>query len=401
MLRVLFCFSLIMLAACNRQRGYDPAIMEHAHALAREHIIVDGHIDVPYRLSHFTEDVSEATFGGDFDYPRAVEGGLNAPFISIYIPSVRQLVPGAPRALADSLIDMVEGWVAHAPDKFAIAKSVADVRAQKEAGLVSLPMGMENGAPVDSLADLEHFYERGIRYITLTHGKDNHISDSSYDSTKTWGGLSPFGKEVVDEMNRLGIIVDISHLTDSSIFQVLRRSKAPVLATHSSVRFFTPGWQRNMSDALIRAMAQRDGVILISFGSSFLKNEYRQHSQALGARIDAYLEENGIDPRSEEGVRYAETERKANPAGTVGDLVDHIDHVVRLVGVDHVGLGSDYDGVTALPAGLEDVSTYPNIVAELIVRGYTDEDIVKILGENALRVWESVERTARELQRAD
>lgn len=401
MLRITLYCSLLVLASCNRQQGYDPAVMERARALTQEHIIVDGHIDVPYRLSHFTEDVSDATFGGDFDYPRAIEGGLNAPFMSIYIPSVRQLVPGAPRALADSLIDMVEGWVNNAPEKFAIATSVADVRAQKGAGLVSLPLGMENGAPIDSLADLEHFYDRGIRYITLTHARDNQISDSSYDSTKTWGGLSPFGEEVVDEMNRLGIIVDVSHLTDSTIFQVLRRSRAPVFASHSSARHFTPGWQRNMSDALIRALAARDGVILISFGSSFLKNEYREQSQALGARIDAYLEENGIDPRSEEGVRYAENERKANLVGTVGDLVDHIDHVTRLVGVDHVGLGSDYDGVTALPAGAEDVSTYPNIVAELIVRGYADEDIAKILGGNALRVWEGVERTARELQGAD
>ncbi len=401
MLRIFLCSSLLVLASCSRQQGYDPAVMERARALTQEHIIVDGHIDVPYRLSHFTEDVSEATFGGDFDYPRAIEGGLNAPFMSIYIPSVRQLVPGAPRALADSLIDMVEGWVTNAPDKFGIATTVADVRAHKEAGLVSLPLGMENGAPIDSLADLLHFYDRGIRYITLTHGRDNQISDSSYDSTKTWGGLSPFGEEVVDEMNRLGIVVDVSHLTDSSIFQVLRRSKAPVFASHSSARHFTPGWQRNMSDALIRALAARDGVILISFGSSFLKNEYREQSQALGARIDAYLEERGIDPRSEEGVRYAESERKSNLVGTVGDLVDHIDHVTRLVGVDHVGLGSDYDGVTALPAGAEDVSTYPNIVAELIVRGYADEDIAKILGENALRVWEGVERAARELQGAD
>ena len=401
MLRTTFCCGLLLFAGCTAGDEIDPVLLEQAQTLTEQHVIVDGHIDVPYRMSMFTEDVSGPTFGGDFDYPRAKAGGLNAPFMSIYIPSDRQEMPGAARALADSLIDIVEGFVAHAPDKFAIASSVADVREHKRAGLVSLPMGMENGAPIDSLADLNHFYARGIRYITLTHARDNQISDSSYDSTRTWGGLSPYGMQVVDAMNRLGIIVDVSHLTDSTIYQVLRRSQAPVFASHSSARHFTPGWQRNMSDDLIQALAARDGVILISFGSSFLKNEYREQSQALGERIDTYLAESGIDPRSEEGVRYQEAQRKANPVGTVQDLVDHIDHVVGLVGVNHVGLGSDYDGVTALPARAGDVSTYPHIVAELLTRGYTDGDIAKVLGENALRVWTGVEQTARQLQATD
>ncbi|MCY3488653.1 MAG: membrane dipeptidase, partial [Bacteroidetes bacterium] len=173
------------------------ATMDHAHRLARELLIIDGHIDVPYRLSTYMEDISQETIGGDFDYPKAVAGGLNAPFISVYIPSVRQDVPGSAKSLADSLIDMVEGFVTNAPDKFAIATRSSDLAEHKEAGLVSLPIGMENGAPIESVEDLEHYYARGVRYITLTHGRDNHISDSSYDSTQTWGGLSPFGAEVV------------------------------------------------------------------------------------------------------------------------------------------------------------------------------------------------------------
>lgn len=368
--------------------------MDHAHRLAQELLIIDGHIDVPYRLSTYMEDISQETIGGDFDYPKAVAGGLNAPFISVYIPSVRQDVPGSAKSLADSLIDMVEGFVANAPDKFAIATRSSDLAEHKEAGLVSLPIGMENGAPIESVEDLEHYYARGIRYITLTHGRDNHISDSSYDSTQTWGGLSPFGVEVVDHMNRMGIIVDISHLTDSAIEQVLQRTVAPVLATHSSARHFTPGWQRNISDNLIKATAANGGVIMVAFGSLFVRGEYYVQNQALSASISAYLEENNIDPESEEGFLYRERQRKSNPIGTVGDLVDHIDHIVDLVGIDHVGLGSDYDGVTGLPEGLEDVSTYPNLIAELIRRDYSEEDIAKILGGNALRVWQQVEEVA-------
>ncbi len=376
----------------------DPALLEQAQDLAQRFILVDGHIDVPYRMTEYEEDITQATEGGDFDYPRAKAGGLNAPFMSIFIPANRQEIEGSAKILADSLIDMVEGFVERAPEKYAIATSVDDVRRHKEEGLISLPMGIENGAPIETLDDLRHFYDRGIRYITLTHGRDNQLCDSSYDDTRTWNGLSPFGEQVVDEMNRLGIIVDISHLTDSTIFQVLRRSKAPVFASHSSARHFTPGWERNMSDALIEAMAERDGVIMINFGSSFLGSDYQTEGRALSQRIDQYQTENNLDPRSAEGALYRERQRKLNPVGTFHDVADHIDHVVALVGVDHVGLGSDYDGVTALPAGLEDVSTYPNLVAELLKRGYSDEDIGKILGGNALRVWSSVERVAQELQ---
>ena len=380
---------LIIPVSCTQD-----ATMDHAHSLAQELLIIDGHIDVPYRLSTYMEDISQETIGGDFDYPKAVAGGLNAPFISVYIPSVRQDVPGSAKSLADSLIDMVEGFVTNAPSKFAIATRSSDLAEHKEAGLVSLPIGMENGAPIESVEDLKHYYARGVRYITLTHGRDNHISDSSYDSTQTWGGLSPFGAEVVDHMNRMGIIVDISHLTDSAIEQVLQRTVAPVLATHSSARHFTPGWQRNISDNLIKATAANGGVIMVAFGSLFVRGEYYVQNQALSASISAYLEENNIDPESEEGFLYRERQRKSNPIGTVGDLVDHIDHIVDLVGIDHVGLGSDYDGVTGLPEGLEDVSTYPNLIAELIRRDYSEEDIAKILGGNALRVWQQVEEVA-------
>lgn len=385
------CAAVLVLGGCAA--GPDP-YTDRARELADSLLIIDGHIDVPYRMTNFAEDISESTIGGDFDYPRAKAGGLNAPFMSVYIPSVRQDVPGSARSLADSLIDMVEGFARNAPDKFAVATSTADVLNHQQAGLISLPMGMENGAPIHNLEDLEHFYARGIRYITLTHGRDNQLCDSSYDSTRTWGGLSPLGEQVVDHMNRLGMMIDVSHLTDSTIMQVLRRSTAPVIASHSSARHFTPGWERNMSDELIQMLAAKDGVVMISFGSSFIRGGYQEQGQQLGDMIDEYVAANRIDPASEEGVSYREAQRKGNPIGTLEELVDHIDHVVQIAGIDHVGLGSDFDGVTALPEDLQDVSTYPALIAELLRRGYSEDDIAQILGGNALRVWEAVERAA-------
>ncbi|HMB91825.1 MAG TPA: dipeptidase [Rhodothermales bacterium] len=375
----------------------DESLHIKAETLARESIIVDGHIDVPYRMTELEEDISEATEHGDFDYPRAETGGLDAPFMSIYLPADRQDTPGSSKALADSLIDMVESFVARAPNKFALAKSVADVRANHEAGLMSLPMGMENGSGIeDDLAHLQHFYDRGIRYITLTHAVDNKISDSSYDTTGTWNGLSDFGREVVAEMNRLGIMVDVSHVSDSAFYQVMEISTAPVIASHSSARHFTPGFERNMNDDMIRLLAEKNGVIMINFGSSFLSEEYRTKREAADAHIETYLEENNLteaDSAAQEYTRsyYADHVGYAD----ISNVVAHIDHVVNLVGIDHVGLGSDFDGVgDSLPIGLKDVSAYPSLVYELLKKGYSDEDIKKILGENALRVWSEVEQLA-------
>lgn len=374
---------------------HDPVLTARADSLAQAFIIVDGHVDVPYRLTQHEEDITRATEGGDFDYARAKEGGLNAPFMSIYVPSDRQATPGAAQALADSLIDMVRGFAEEAPDKFAIALSPEDVRAHFEEGLISLPMGMENGAPIEGdLSKLQHFYNRGIRYITLTHAKDNLLSDSSYDTTRTHGGLSDFGREVVRAMNRLGIIVDVSHLSDSAFYQVMDVTEAPVMASHSSARAFTPGFERNMSDEMVQRLAENDGVILINFGSSFLRSAYQEEGRRIQAEIDTYLTEHGIDRDSPAGIAYVREQRKANPVGTLDDVVAHINHVVDLVGVDYVGIGSDFDGVFALPWGLQDVGDYPNLIYRLLERGYAEEDIRKILGENALRVWEEVERTA-------
>lgn len=364
--------------------------------ISKTNIIVDGHIDVPYRLHHKWTDVTEATKGGDFDYPRAVSGGLNAPFMSIYTPADLDNSKKS-TALAHKLIDSVEAIVGRAPEKFAIAKSVAEVQAQFEKGLISLPLGMENGSPIQGNLDtLKQFYQRGVRYITLAHSQSNHIADSSYDLRRQWHGLSPFGKSLVGEMNKIGMMIDISHVSDKAFYQVIELTKAPVIASHSSLRNFTPGFERNMDDDMLKALGKNGGVIMINFGSSFVSPMANNWYDTMKAKRDKVIEEFGED--SDELKTFNKSYRKNSPFpfASLSLVLDHIDHVVKVAGIDHVGIGSDYDGVgDSLPEGLKDVSTYPNLVQGLMDRGYSEENIVKILSGNLLRVWSKVEQVAK------
>jgi membrane dipeptidase len=377
----------------------DPALRRRAEELAQSFMIVDTHVDLPYRLTERPGDPSERMDGGDFDYPRARAGGLDVPFMSIFVPASHQQDGGA-KALADELIDMVEKLADEHPDKFAIVTDVASARRSSEAGLVGLAMGIENGAAIeDDLDNLQHFYDRGARYVTLTHSKKNLICDSSYDKEDRLGGLSEFGTRAVTEMNRLGIMIDVSHVSDDTFFQVVELSRAPVIASHSSCRAFTPKWERNMSDEMIRRLAETGGVIQINFGSSFINETYRAAREEHWKEVDAYLEEKEIDPQSNEGRDYRRQYFADRPVdyADISEVVDHIDHVVELVGVDHVGFGSDFDGVgDSLPVGLKDVSDFPNLIYELLKRGYSEEEIEKICSGNLLRVWSEVERIAAE-----
>jgi len=372
-----------------------------ADALARRILVLDTHIDVPYRLTENSmQDVGTRTEGGDFDHPRAVEGGLNVAFMSIYTPASYQTSGGA-RAFADDLIDLVERIVAEHPDRFSLVTEPEQADLARLDGRVGLALGMENGAPIEGdLANLAHFRDRGIRYITLTHSENNRICDSSYADEPRWRGLSPFGREVVAEMNLLGIMIDVSHVTDATFDQVLELSRAPVIASHSSCRHFTPGWERNMSDEMIRRLGEAGGVVQINFGSGFLIHEAREQSSAYWAAHGRFRDEHDLDeqdPELEEfGRRYwSENERVY---ADVTDVVTHIDRVVELAGIDHVGLGSDFDGVgDSLPTGLKDVSYYPNLITKLLERGYSGGEIEKICAGNLLRVWVETKRIAAEL----
>ncbi|HEY9487937.1 MAG TPA: dipeptidase [Chryseosolibacter sp.] len=400
------CMSLF-LASCqtvertkNFSKLSDAEIQRVADSLAQSLIIVDGHVDLPYRLNvknfrlereYLTIPVS--TTEGDFDYERAKKGGLDAPFMSIYIPSSNQQMPDMGKGLADKLIDMIEGITEAIPDKFALARTPAEIEINTKEGKISLPLGLENGAPIgNDLANVKYFYDRGIRYITLTHGKDNQICDSSYDSTATWNGLSPFGEQVVAEMNRVGIMVDISHVSDSSFYDVLKVTKVPVIASHSSCRHFTPGFERNMSDDMIRALSENGGVIQINFGANFLDSVARRND-ALRDSLESLLMSKNLTSKDAAAQPLIEQFGKEHRElySDVSRVADHIDHVVKLVGIDHVGIGSDYDGVgDSLPLGLKDVSTYPNLIAELLRRGYTAEDVAKVCYKNIFRVWNEV-----------
>jgi len=405
-------FIACVVMACQSQKKETPtneekplteeALMAKADSLAHQFIITDGHVDLPYRLKDENFNIAEnkeiliSTEEGDFDYERAKKGGLDAPFMSIYIPARYQTTGGA-KEVADSLIDLVVSITEAYPEKFAPATTPQQVQANFEAGKISLPMGMENGAPVENdLSNVKYFHDRGIRYITLTHSKDNQICDSSYDTTRTWNGLSPFGEKVVAEMNKVGIMVDVSHISDSTFYQVMEISKAPVIASHSSCRHFTPGFERNMSDDMIKLLGEKDGVIQINFGSTFLDGK----SQDVRNHVREYLKENNLNPEDSVAQAYMEAYYKEHPFySNVAKAADHIDHIVELAGIDHVGIGSDFDGVgDSLPEGLKDVSMYPNLIAELLKRGYSDDDIAKICYKNVFRVWNKVEEVAKSSQ---
>ena len=347
------------------------SLQQRAEQLAQQLLIIDTHIDVPYRLQTRWEDVSVAAPGGEFDYPRAKAGGLNVPFMSVYIPASYEK-SGDGFLLANQLIDSMEALAGRAPDKFAMAHHSSDVAPQFARGQISLALGMENGTPIaGKLENLQHFYQRGIRYITLAHSQSNHIADSSYDMRRPWKGLSPFGEKVVAEMNRLGMMIDISHVSDDAFYKVLNLTRTPVIASHSSLRAFVPGFERNMDDAMVQALAKNGGVIQINFGSSFVISQANQWGLQLKAAYAAAPK--GTD---EDAFRAEYLKKHPYPFANIDTVLDHIDYVRKLVGVDYVGIGSDYDGVgDSLPEGLKDVSSYPALIAGLLRRGYSEADI--------------------------
>ena len=390
-------FSALLLISTAHAADLTPA-----QRLAQDAVIVDTHIDAPGELLSHWDDLGKATPGKEFDYPRARQGGLDVAFMSIYT-SVEEDETGKAWQVANTQIDAVEALVARNPDKFALLRSPADVDRLRADGHVLLALGMENGAPIgDDLSQLAAFHARGVRYITLTHGANNRISDSSYALEKKWGGLSPFGEEVVAEMNRLGIMVDVSHLSDDAVRDVLRVTDVPVIASHSGLRHFTPGFERNLSDELALAIAAEGGVVQLVFGSAFIDSRMAADLQAYFvaeadlARANAEAAAAGKPIRPEED--FEKEWKAAHPVPTthIGAVLDQIDHAVQLVGVDHVGIGSDFDGVSGnLPVELRSVADYPNLVAGLQARGYADADIRKILGDNLLRVWRAVEAAAK------
>ena len=364
--------------------------------------VVDTHIDAPTQLLEEWRDLDAASPGREFDYASARTGGLAVAFMSIYT-SADEDDEGKARQVANLQIDSVEALAARHPDKFALLGSPADVERLQAGGRVLLAMGMENGAPLgDDLGQVAKFQARGIRYITLAHSRTNRISDSSYDPNRPWHGLSPFGEKVVAEMNRLGVMVDVSHLSDEAVLDAIRTSRVPVIASHSGLRHFTPGLERNLSDELAIAVAKSGGVVQIPFGIPFVNRKASDDLQALFIAKSALAARNAKAKAANQPLEDVDAFDAAwktahpMPPTALDAVLDQIDYGVKLLGAEHVGIGSDFDGVDgSLPTGLRSVADYPNLVAGLRARGHSTEHIAQIMGGNLLRVWRQVEAAAR------
>ena len=397
-LKIILIVIVVLFFSCNnkQKQNSDEGLQQKAIEICENNIIIDSHIDWPEWILAFPEDISTQTQKGDFDLVRANKGGLNAALSVLYINSGFNVDDG--RRMVDSMLKIVEHYPETYPDKFALARNPDDIRTNFSRGLFSLPLCLENGTPIGGDIEYLKYLKRiGIVYVTLCHNKTNQISDSNFDSDRRWKGLSPFGIKVIRELNHLGIMIDISHSTDSTVFQSLRYSKSPIIATHSSCRYFVPGFERNLSDTLIKAIAHKNGVIMVNLGSMFLDSVCLKNcNEAIN-----YMESKDINIYSDEGSDYLQEFAKTHKIiSDSKELVNHIDHVVKIAGIDYVGIGSDFDGIgPTQPSDIPDVSGYPVIVFELLKRGYSEKDIKKILSGNFLRVWNNVIEIADSLNK--
>jgi membrane dipeptidase len=378
-------------------------VSPRARRLHDKAIVVDTHCDVTQRMIGTREpfDLSERSKTGHMDIPRAREGGLDAVFFSIYMSG---RITG-PEAVERSLrmIDAVHEAVRTRPNDLLLATTAADIRRAARERKIAALMGMEGGHMInDSLANLRMYARLGVRYLTLTHSVNTNWGDSSTDTPKH-NGLTDFGKQVVLEMNRLGVMVDISHVSDKTFYDALEVSKAPLLASHSSCRAICNA-PRNMTDDMIRALAQKGGVIQITFVDSFLSQELRDAEEATREERQkrtreeqARCAESDANCRREAAQRVSREFAARMPKVSWEKIIEHIDHAVKIAGIDHVGLGTDFDGAT-MPEGMDDASYLPRITEALLKKGYSERDITKILGGNTLRLMEQVEQVSRDMQ---
>lgn len=381
-------------ARVHAEEKIDPELWQRALKIHRDAVVVDTHYDTPMLMLEGGLDVGHRSDRSDVDFIRMREGGVGAAFFAAYSPNGSDLKNPSRKVL--EMIDEVYQQVERYPDLASMAFSADGIAGIHRRGKLAILLGIENGGAIEgSLRLLRDFQRLGVRYVTLTHNANNDICDSSTAEKPRWNGLSPFGRDVVREMNRLGMIVDVSHISDAAFHAVLESSRAPVLATHSGARALCPV-PRNMSDEMIRALAKKGGVIQINFYSSFLDFDYSRKAEAVEKSLKPEydrLKEKFRDNRVAYMAAAIELWKKnAPPPPPIDALIDHIDHVVKLVGPGSVGLGSDYDGAGGYPQGLGDATGYPLITYHLLKRGYKAEDIRKILGGNFLRLFREVGR---------
>ena len=392
---VTMLWALVISATVMAQRARpDDVVTARARELHARAIVVDTHDDTTQRLlSEPTFDLGARNSTGSIDIARMREGGLDALFFSIYMPGDVTGPLAVKRALQQ--IDAVREAVRTHPRELMLATSVADIRRAVAERKIAALMGMEGGHMIDAdLGVLRGYAALGVRYLTLTHSLNTTWADSSGD-TPAHNGLTPFGKDVVRELNRLGVMVDVSHVSDKTFYDTLEVTTAPVIASHSSSRAIANS-PRNMTDDMLRALAKNGGVVMLNYNAGFLSEAFRTVKPPAGvqAQLDGAEKRCGKD----EGCLildwsriYHEAMSKSQmPAVTWAAIVDHIEHVVKVAGIDHVGLGSDFDGAI-MPLGMEDASNLPKITGELLKRGYSERDVTKILGGNLLRVMEQAE----------
>ena len=351
--------------------------------------VLDSHCDTPSQILRL-RDLSLDNEYPHVDFPKLRRGRVDAAFFALYVPAALDSDPEKAYDYAMKLLDGVDRTLVSNPSLAALAVTEEQALANKDGGLFSVFIGLENASPIDKLDKLKVLYDKGVRYVTLCHSANNAICDSCAPKVKKWGGLSPFGKDLVAEMNRLGILVDVSHVSDDTFYDVLKYSTKPVVATHSCCRVLC-NHPRNMTDDMIRALAAAGGVIQINFYPLFLDGGF---SKVLA---DSGIEERGeliekefiadpANPVKRAAWNQIQAELQALPRPSYKLIADHIDHVVSLVGIDHVGIGSDFDGIEVTPDGMEDVSMMPKLFDELRARGYSEADLAKIASENFFRV---------------
>ena len=376
----------------------DEKLWKKALEIQRKSIVVDTHNDILSMMIDDNYDLGVSSVGKyHTDIARMKQGGLTAEFFSVYIDRSFARDGGSARRALD-MIDYVYRAAERYPNDLMLANSAADIRRAKKQNKIAALMGIEGGHAIeDSLMALRDFYRLGIRYMTLTHNNTNNWADSCCDDAKH-NGLSDFGKEVVREMNRIGMLVDVSHVSDKTMSDVLDMSTAPVIASHSSARALADR-PRNIPDDLLRRFAKNGGVVMVNFYPGFIDKNVVQASKERDDRLKAQMDDLRATYK-DDSKRLTEEMNKllaANPlpATPLSVLIDHFDHIAKVAGIDHVGIGSDFDGVPSLPVGMEDISKLPNITYELLKRGYSEPDIKKILGENFLRAFAQAERVAQ------
>ncbi len=399
--RISLAVLLLMPITLSSRQGPDAALLQRARALHKEVPLIDGHNDYPWVVREQAKgdteklDISTSQPAIHTDLARLKAGGVGGQFWSVYVPADLQGQTAVTATLEQ--IDVVHRMMRKYPDTFELALTADDVERIFKKGKIASLIGMEGGHSIDnSLAALRMFHRLGARYMTITHSKNVAWADSATDTAKA-GGLSPFGEEVVREMNWLGMLVDLSHVSPETMTDAIAVSEAPVIFSHSSARALNDV-PRNVPDDVLRLLPKNGGVVMVTFVPGFLSPRVAAWGKLQGeeaARLEKQF------PTDEAARKSAmDTWTKANPAprATVADAADHIDHIRKVAGIDHIGLGGDFDGITSVPEGLEDVSKYPALTAELLRRGYKDDDIRKILGLNIMRVMRAAEKVARKLQ---